>query len=84
MRGGFVLVVFFVCSILSYAQQQSEFRGVWIATVDNIDWPKRGAIQFRQPEKGIHTPAGFAQKKWHERRNCTGAPGHRRVLSFAL
>ncbi len=22
--------------------QQPEFRGVWIASVDNIDWPKRG------------------------------------------
>jgi uncharacterized lipoprotein YddW (UPF0748 family) len=42
MRGGLTLVVFFVCSFLSYAQQQSEFRGVWVATVDNIDWPKRG------------------------------------------
>ena len=24
------------------AQPTHEFRGVWIATVDNIDWPKRG------------------------------------------
>jgi uncharacterized lipoprotein YddW (UPF0748 family) len=25
-----------------FSQPVSEFRGVWIATVDNIDWPKRG------------------------------------------
>src|SRR5688572_10044025 len=25
----------------AFAQQNAEFRGVWIATVDNIDWPKR-------------------------------------------
>ena len=28
--------------ILSFSQSNSEFRGVWIATVDNIDWPQRG------------------------------------------
>lgn len=33
------LVVF---ALASFAQPKPEFRGVWIATVDNIDWPKRG------------------------------------------
>ena len=27
---------------IGHAQTKYEFRGVWIATVDNIDWPKRG------------------------------------------
>lgn len=27
------------------AQPLQEFRGVWIATVNNIDWPTRGTIQ---------------------------------------
>jgi uncharacterized lipoprotein YddW (UPF0748 family) len=39
-------------SVLSFGQQsankvkpiQFEFRGVWIATVDNIDWPARGVV----------------------------------------
>ena len=26
----------------SYAQTKPEFRGVWVATVDNIDWPSKG------------------------------------------
>jgi len=26
----------------SFAQPKAEFRGVWVATVDNIDWPSRG------------------------------------------
>ena len=26
----------------SQAQAKPEFRGVWVATVDNIDWPSRG------------------------------------------
>lgn len=28
------------CSLL-FAQPKPEFRGVWIASVDNIDWPRR-------------------------------------------
>jgi uncharacterized lipoprotein YddW (UPF0748 family) len=28
--------------MLSSAQAKPEFRGVWVATVDNIDWPTRG------------------------------------------
>ena len=24
------------------AQARPEFRGVWVATVDNIDWPSKG------------------------------------------
>ena len=33
---------FFVLFHFSFGQPKSEFRGVWIATVDNIDWPTRG------------------------------------------
>ncbi len=29
------------CS-LAFSQPKPEFRGVWMASVDNIDWPKRG------------------------------------------
>ncbi|WP_276503874.1 glycoside hydrolase family 10 protein [Terrimonas pollutisoli] len=34
------LACFFAFSV--FAQPQYEFRGVWIATVDNIDWPSKG------------------------------------------
>ena len=34
----FVLLI----SYLTGAQPKYEFRGVWIATVDNIDWPQNG------------------------------------------
>ncbi len=33
-------VLFF--SLISNAQPKPEFRGVWVATVDNIDWPTKG------------------------------------------
>jgi uncharacterized lipoprotein YddW (UPF0748 family) len=42
---GKILLIFFSMSILSIianAQPKPEFRGVWVATVDNIDWPSRG------------------------------------------
>ncbi len=35
----YVLVLF---SYFPQAQPKYEFRGVWIATVDNIDWPQNG------------------------------------------
>jgi uncharacterized lipoprotein YddW (UPF0748 family) len=40
-----VLLVCFVvlCGFSGFAQPKYEFRGVWIATVDNIDWPQRGS-----------------------------------------
>lgn len=28
-------------AFFSFAQPKAEFRGVWIASVDNIDWPRR-------------------------------------------
>src|SRR5450432_3273273 len=39
----FLLVYCFLLTFhFSYAQPKTEFRGVWVATVDNIDWPSRG------------------------------------------
>lgn len=37
-----LFLLFFFTAVRLFAQNQPEFRGVWIATVDNIDWPKRG------------------------------------------
>lgn len=34
------LFLFFL--LIAHAQVKPEFRGVWIASVDNIDWPLRG------------------------------------------
>ncbi|HJS56311.1 MAG TPA: family 10 glycosylhydrolase [Chitinophagaceae bacterium] len=33
-----------LCSQILLAQIKAEFRGVWIASVDNIDWPPKGMI----------------------------------------
>jgi uncharacterized lipoprotein YddW (UPF0748 family) len=40
-----ILLIFSLSCLLSsmlYAQAKPEFRGVWVATVDNIDWPTKG------------------------------------------
>jgi uncharacterized lipoprotein YddW (UPF0748 family) len=38
--------IFFICllfcSCFAFSQPKYEFRAVWVATVDNIDWPSRG------------------------------------------
>lgn len=36
-----ILSVFVLCALFAAAQPTYEFRAVWIATVDNIDWPPR-------------------------------------------
>ena len=41
MRILFVVIIL-LSGYTSFSQPNSEFRGVWIATVDNIDWPHKG------------------------------------------
>ncbi len=41
MRPLFVVIIL-LTGYISLSQPNSEFRGVWIATVDNIDWPHKG------------------------------------------
>jgi uncharacterized lipoprotein YddW (UPF0748 family) len=39
------IILFFASALFLlqvFAQSKEEFRGVWIASVDNIDWPKKG------------------------------------------
>ncbi|MEJ7736132.1 MAG: family 10 glycosylhydrolase [Chitinophagaceae bacterium] len=38
----FILIVFLFLFHIASAQPKYEFRGAWVATVDNIDWPSRG------------------------------------------
>ncbi|HEV7331996.1 MAG TPA: family 10 glycosylhydrolase [Flavisolibacter sp.] len=42
MKNLSLLFCFLSLALLSAAQPKAEFRGVWIASVDNIDWPRRG------------------------------------------
>jgi uncharacterized lipoprotein YddW (UPF0748 family) len=38
----FLLVFLLLTSLFAFSQPKYEFRAVWIATVDNIDWPSQG------------------------------------------
>lgn len=44
----FLTILALCFSIYTTAQPVYEFRGVWIATVDNIDWPLRGMTDVAQ------------------------------------
>lgn len=37
-----LLVTYCLLPVAAAAQAKPEFRGVWVATVDNIDWPSKG------------------------------------------
>ncbi len=39
-----VLLAAILLTYITKAQTTPEFRGVWVATVDNIDWPTRGVF----------------------------------------
>jgi uncharacterized lipoprotein YddW (UPF0748 family) len=54
MRRTIFLLFLSVLSILwANAQPKYEFRGVWIATVNNIDWPRRGSGTAEQKDDFI-------------------------------
>ena len=38
----FLFLCFLFCSLYTFSQPKYEFRAVWVATVDNIDWPSGG------------------------------------------
>ena len=43
--------IFFLFSVIAFAQQAApkrEFRGVWVATVVNIDWPTKPGLTTQQ------------------------------------
>ena len=40
----FIIYFLSLISSSSFAQPKYEFRGVWIATVDNLDWPPKGMV----------------------------------------
>ena len=41
-RRTILLVCLFLFTSNLFSQSKPEFRGVWIASVDNIDWPLKG------------------------------------------
>ncbi len=51
MKNLIATTTFLLGFLISFGQTQQpvyEFRGVWIATVDNIDWPQRGEFNVER------------------------------------
>ena len=42
MKKLIAIVIFLYSCLVGLSQSRKEFRAVWIATVDNIDWPTKG------------------------------------------
>ena len=54
------------------AQPKYEFRGVWIATINNIDWPGGGATDPAK-QKAEYIRLLNLPEKWYECHDCAGA-----------
>src|SRR5262249_36632016 len=44
------LCLFFILSVLSSLHAQPEFRGAWVSTVFNIDWPSKAGLPAAQQQ----------------------------------
>ena len=49
----FLLLFLFTLKVFSQQHDEREFRGVWIATVDNIDWPSSSGLSTDEQKKEI-------------------------------
>lgn len=76
-----IFTALFTLSILLTTAQQPlyEFRGVWMATVDNIDWPNRGDFN-PETQKGEY----IRQLDMHERNGMNAIIGQVRPAADAF
>lgn len=55
----YTLIILFVLPILAFSQNSEnsfpkrEFRGVWVATVTNIDWPSKPGLSIDQQQQEL-------------------------------
>ncbi len=58
-----IIIILFLIAQDSWAQDQpKEFRGVWIATVNNIDWPSSPDLTVAQQKKEFLDLIGWVEK----------------------
>ena len=51
MKKSLLLISFLVAHLVLLAQPKHEFRAVWVATVNNIDWPSKPGLTTEQQQK---------------------------------
>jgi uncharacterized lipoprotein YddW (UPF0748 family) len=61
-RSTIVLLLVAISFTSLFAQPKYEFRGVWIATVENIDWPQRGVTDPEAQKADFIRLLDFHQK----------------------
>ena len=57
----FFLLVVPAFNLVAQQKVHSEFRGVWIATVANIDWPERGDVDMDSQKQGFRKLLDYYQ-----------------------
>ncbi len=55
----FLIAAFFACN--AFAQPNYEFRGVWVASVENIDWPSKKGLSIEEQKAEFIRLADFQQ-----------------------
>ena len=68
-----------LAALVSFAQPKAEFRGVWIASVDNIDWPRRNQWNVDSQKKEF-----IRQLDLHQRNGMNAAIVQVRPAADAL
>jgi uncharacterized lipoprotein YddW (UPF0748 family) len=51
MKKSLLLISFLTAHFVLLAQPKQEFRAVWVATVNNIDWPSKPGLTTEQQQK---------------------------------
>ena len=65
MRTNLFIIICTIFSISLFAQKppQYEFRAVWIATVENIDWPSKKGLPAEQQKAEFIRLLNLHQRK---------------------
>ncbi len=51
MKKSLLLISFLILHFVLFAQPKYEFRAVWVATVNNIDWPSKPGLTTEQQQQ---------------------------------
>ncbi len=64
LRNLFIIVFLFLFSFTAHSESspKREFRGVWIASVGNIDWPSKSGLSAEQQRQEFINKLNFLQR----------------------
>ena len=51
MKRSYLFIFLFIAQLTVAQSPKREFRGVWVATVNNIDWPSKPGLTVDQQKK---------------------------------